>query len=376
MATTANTPFDRDRARSRAPEPASGRETTDVRGRESTARRTLITTAVAVAVVVGAIALWKLRVLVALIFVAITLAAAMRPGVEALARRRVPRPVGVLLHYAVFLAILAGFLSFVVPHLITEVQAAIDAAQSTNHGGGFRGKLLDAVQQRLDHLPSAGKLVHPALTIGETALKVLVGILFTLATAAYWIFERDAAVDLATSMLPRPKRKKVRDTWELIDLKLGAFVRGQILLLGIAATLISTAFYLVGEPYWLLLGILIALFEIVPVVGPLIGVILAVAAGLTVGWHTAAYAAGALLLIRVTQDYVINPRVMGGVVGLSPLIVIVAVSVVGLLFGGFYVLLAVPLTSLVVTVFDVAVRGVEPTEEEVPTVLLSAGDSE
>ena len=333
-------------------------------------------TVVAVAVVVGAIALWKLRVLIALIFVAMTLAAAMRPGVEKLARRRVPRSVGVLLHYAVFLAILAGILSFVVPHLVTEVQAAINAAQSNNHGGGFRGKLLDAVQQRLDNLPSAGKLVHPALTIGETALKVLVGILFTFATAAYWIFERDRAVDLLTSMLPRPKRKKVRDTWELIDLKLGAFVRGQILLLGIAATLISTAFWLVGEPYWLLLGILIALFEIVPVVGPLIGVVLAIGAGLTVGWHTAAYAAGALLLIRVMQDYVINPRVMGGVVGLSPLIVIVAVSVVGLLFGGFYVLLAVPFTSLVVTVFDVAVRGVEPTEEEVPTVLLSAGDSE
>ena len=344
--------------------------------RESTARRTLIATLVAVAVVVGAFALWKLRILIALIFVAMILAAAMRPGVERLARRRVPRVVGVLLHYAVALALLAGFLSFVVPHLITEVQAAISAANSGNHGGGFRGRALDMLQQRLNNLPSANRIVHPALAVGETALKVLIGILFTFASAAYWVFERDAAVDLVTSALPRPKRKKVRDTWELIDLKLGAFVRGQILLITIAATMISTALWIVDEPYWLLLGISIAFLEIVPVVGPLLGLILAIGAGLTVSWQTAAYAGGALLLIRVLQDYVINPRVMGGVVGLSPLIVIVAVSVVGILFGGFYVLLAVPLASLVVTVVDVAFRGREPTEEEVPAVLLSADDSE
>jgi predicted PurR-regulated permease PerM len=241
---------------------------------------------------------------------------------------------------------------------------------------GLKGRLLDALQRKLNELPHAGQLLHAGVTAGEEAVKVLVGILFTLATAGYWVFERDRFIDFVTSFVARPKRKKVRDTWVLIDLKLGAFVRGQILLVSLVATVVSTAFFFVGEPYWLLIGIAVALLEIVPVVGPLAALGLAVAAGATDSWHTAALAGGALLVVRLVQDYIVNPRVLGGVVGLSPLLVLVAVSVVGVLLGPFYVLIAVPLASLLATVVDVVFRGVEPAEEDVPTVLFSAKDTE
>ena len=101
--------------------------------------------------------------------------------------------------------------------------------------------------------------MHPALSVGEQALKVLVGILFTFAVAAYWIFERERTVDLVTSFLPRPKRKTVRDTWTLIDQKLGAFVRGELVLIAFVSTLASIALGLVGEPYWLLIGIAVGI---------------------------------------------------------------------------------------------------------------------
>jgi predicted PurR-regulated permease PerM len=356
----------------RKPEPAA-------RAREpgeSIARRALIATAVAVGVVALALALWKLKLVVALVFVAMTWAAAMRPGVEWLRRHGVPRAAGVLLHYLVLLGLIALFLAFVVPQLVREVEAALATGPTNPHPGGVKEQILNGIQRRLDHLPSVGKLVHPALSAGAEALKILVGVFFTFATAAYWVFERDRFIDFVTSFLARPKRKTVRDTWELIDLKLGAFVRGQLLLIGIVATVVSTAFFLVGEPYWLLLGICVALLEIIPVVGPLAALILAVAAGLTVSVHTALLAGAALLLIRVAQDYVINPRVLGGAVGLSPLLVLIAVSVVGIVLGPFYVLIAVPLTSLLVTVMDVVVRDVDPAEAEVPTVIFSAKDAE
>lgn len=335
---------------------------------ESIARRAMIATAAAVGVVVLALALWKLRLIVTLVFVAITWAAAMRPGVEWLRQRGIPRGVGVLIHYAVLLGLVALFLAFVVPQLVGEVQAALSATPSA-HPHGVKEQILSGLQRRLGHVPSIGKLVHPALTAGEEALKVIVGIFFILATAAYWVFERDSFIDFVTSFIPRPKRKKVRDTWQLIDLKLGAFVRGQLLLIGIVATIVSTAFFFIGEPYWLLIGISVALLEIVPVVGPLAALILTVGAGLTDSYHTAALAGGALLILRVVQDYVINPRVLGGVVGLSPLLVLIAVSIVGVVLGPFYVLISVPLASLLVTVMDVVVRDVDPAEAEVPTVL-------
>jgi predicted PurR-regulated permease PerM len=330
---------------------------------------------VAVSVIVSALALWKLRLVITLMFLAVTIAAAMRPSVDWLAARRIPRVVGVLLHYLVLLALIALFLSFVVPELITQVENAL-AATKGHHGGGVKGKILDAIQTRLQHLPSADKLLHPALSIGQEAFEVLIGIVFTFASAAYWLFERDEAVDLVTSLIARPKRKKVRDTWYLIDKKLGAFVRGQLLLIGFVATVASLAFWIVGEPYFLLVGIAVGVLELVPVVGPLVAIVLAAGAGLTASWHVAAYAAAVLLAIRLLEDYLVTPRVLGGAVGLSPLVVLVSVSMTGILLGPFYVLIAVPVASLLVTLIDVIVRDMDPARADVPAVLFPAEDSE
>ena len=70
------------------------------------------------------------------------------------------------------------------------------------------------------------------------------------------------------------------------------------------------------------------------------------------------------------------PKVLGEAVGLSPLLVLISVTAVGILFGGFAIVLAVPLVAVLVTVLDVVVRDVDPAEEEVPTVLFPAKDAE
>jgi predicted PurR-regulated permease PerM len=152
-------------------------------------------------------------------------------------------------------------------------------------------------------------------------------------------------------------------------------VRGELVLIAFVSTLASVALSLVGEPYWLLIGIAIGILEIVPVVGPLAALALAVGAGLTVSWTTAVLAGSALLVIRLTEDYLVTPRVLGGAVGLSPLLTLVAVSVTGVLLGGFYVLLSVPIASLLATVVDVSLRGVDPADVEVPTVLFPSQDT-
>ena len=149
------------------------------------------------------------------------------------------------------------------------------------------------------------------------------------------------------SLLPRRKRKVVRDTWDLIDLKLGAFVRGELLLIALVATALSLAFWAIGLPYWLLVGIFAGIVEIVPVVGPLAAGAVAVAVGATVSWHTAILAGVAVLVVRLLEDYIVIPRVLGHAVGLSPLLVLVSVTSVTVLFGGFAILFAVPIAAVV-----------------------------
>jgi predicted PurR-regulated permease PerM len=341
------------------------------------ARKALIATVVAVGVVACALALWKVRLVIALLFLALTISAALRPGVEWLHGHRVPRPAGVMLHYLGLFAVIGLLLWLIVPRAIDQVQSAIgtvptshvELKQAEANTSGIKRQFLIGLDHKLQHLPTGTALIHPAVSITTTALEVLVGIFFTFAVAAYWIFERDRAEELVLSFLPRRKRKLVRDTWRLIDGKLGAFVRGQLIMIAFVSTVLSVSFWLIGLPYWLLLGVFAGIVEMVPVVGPLAAGVLAVGVALTQSWQMAVLAAVAVYGLRLLQDYVINPNFMGHAVGLSPLIVLVTVSVVGILFGGLYVVLSVPLAAVLTTLVDVFVRDRDPAKEDVPAVL-------
>jgi predicted PurR-regulated permease PerM len=176
--------------------------------------------------------------------------------------------------------------------------------------------------------------------------------------------------------LPPQHARTVRDTWDLIDLKLGAYVRGQALLILLVATVLSLAFWAIGLPYWILVGTFAGIVEIVPVIGPLAAGAVAVGVGLTESWQVALAAGLAVLAVRLLEDYVVIPRVLGDAVGLTPLVVLVSVTATGILFGGFAVILAIPLAAVAATLVDVVVRDRDPAEEDIPTVLFPAKDAE
>jgi predicted PurR-regulated permease PerM len=348
-----------------------------------TARKAFVVTIVAVAVVAVSLALWELKIVIALVFLGFIVAAAMRPGVDRLAEHHVPRPLGVALHYLVLLGAIALLLWLAVPRAIDQVDQAIGGVptsqqqldQKAKHSTGIKHQFFVGLQKRLGKLPSAGSVIHRTVTIGSKALEALVGVFFVFATAAYWIFERERAMGFVGSLLPRRHRRTARDTWMLIDAKLGAYVRGTLMLVVFVATVLSLAFWAIGVPFWLLLGVFAGVVEIVPIIGPLIAGVVAVGVGLTASWQVALYAGIAVLAVRQFEDYVVIPRVMGHVTGLSPLVVLVSVSAIGLLFGGFYVLLATPFAALIATLVDVIVRDKDPAEEDLPTVLFAKESS-
>jgi predicted PurR-regulated permease PerM len=346
-----------------------------------TARRAATATLAALAIVVVALALWKIRIVIALLFLGFVIASAMRPSVEWLNRRaRLPRGAGVVLHYVAFFGAIAVFLYLVVPVAVTQIDRAVGPVPTSTtefhhavvHSHGFRHEVLAAIQRELRHLPSGTSLLHPAISATKTAFEVVIGIVFMFAVGAYWIFERDGAIALVQTMVPRKHRRVTRDTWVLIDKKLGAFVRGQFLLVLIVALLLSLAFWLDGEPYWLLVASFAGLVELVPIVGPLAAGALAVAVGLTAGWMVAVGAGIAVLVLRQLEDYVIAPRVMGHAVGLSPLVVLVSVVATGYLLGAVYVLIAIPIASVLATLIDVVIRDRDPADEDSPAVLFAS----
>jgi predicted PurR-regulated permease PerM len=342
-----------------------------------TARRTAVATLIVIALVAAALALWKLKLIIALLFLGFTIAAAMRPAVDWLHERRVPRAVGILLHYLLLAGLVGLLLWLIVPRATNQIQAAIGTLpNATKHSTGFKHALLAGLDKRLRHLPSGSALIHPAVSLSLKAFEVFIGIFLMLSVAAYWVVERDRFVDFVTSLFARPKRKRIRDTWALIDAKLGAFVRGQLILIALVSTVLSGLLFGIGLRYWLLVGVFGGIVEFVPVIGPLSAGVVAIGVGATQSLHTALAAAACVLGLRLAEDYLISPRILGGVTGLSPLVVIISATAAGVLFGAFAVVVAVPLAVLIVTIIDVTVIGKDPADEEKPAMLFTAKESE
>jgi predicted PurR-regulated permease PerM len=349
------------------------------------ARKAFVAALIVVGVVAITLALWKLRVVIALLFLAFIIAAAMRPGVDWLHRYRIPRGIGILAHYLALIAAVGLLIWFVVPRAIAQIQEAVpttsELRQQARESTGIKQRVLLGLEQRLEDvrledLPSASAVIGRAADLTRSAFAVLIGIVFTLASAAYWIFERERTMGLVLSLVPPRRRRVIRDTWNLIDLKLGAYVRGQLLLVVLVAFVLSLSFWLIGLPFWLLIGAFAGIVELVPVIGPLSAGAIAIAVGFTDSWQTALAAGVVVLVVRLIEDYTVIPRVLGGAVGLTPLTVLVAVSSVAILFGPATVLLAIPFAAVLATLVDVIIRGKEPAAEEIPAVLFPAKDVE
>jgi len=323
-------------------------------------------TAAAATVAVGAFAfgLWAVRSVVILLLLALTFAAAIRPGVEWMERHRIPQPAAILAFFVATGAVFVLFVWAAVPPAVHEIETALQQhltdGKTVGDSTGIRGDVLRWLDHYVGNLPSAREMLHPVATYGHKATHTIVVLFFTLAATWYWVAERDRMIELLTSLAPESKRSKARRTFLAIDTRLGTYTRLKFLMIFAVGAVLAIGFYLVGLKYWLLAGGFVSLVEIIPVIGPLVGGIFVIAVGLPQSLHVALLALLVLVAVREFQSYVVNPHVMGHSVGLSPLVTLVSVSVVSILFGPFAVILAVPFTSAVATLIDVFVLDHEP----------------
>jgi predicted PurR-regulated permease PerM len=314
------------------------------------------------ALVIGYVAFAAIDVLF-LVFLAILLGAGLEPVVGWL-RSHLPigRAVAILGVYAVFLAVVVLVCLIIIPAAVVEVQLVVsrlpafldtlrhaaDALRPTALADGLNA-LIDQVEQALHPAaPDAGTVVN----LGLVAASAVAAVVTLLTLVFFWLTERSRLQRYVLAFLPEPRRAGIRDGWNEVETRLGLWVRGQLILMGTIGLMTGVAYSLLGLPAALLLALIAAIAEIVPIAGPLIGAIPALLVATTVSMETALFTLAVYVALQFIEGNVLVPIVMRNAIGLSPFLVAISL-LTGFTAGGpLGAIVAVPAVAAIEAILE------------------------
>jgi predicted PurR-regulated permease PerM len=366
---------------------ALGTATTSASGTEQRTSFTLSSWALArytlvVALTLGSLyMLWAIQEVVLLLVLAILLATAIEPLVNGLRRGPFNRGQGIIIVYTTIFTVLLLAGLVVVPSLMSQGAQLIDALP------GYVISLRQLVEQaeprplRLvllrawnDVEPAILRSVQEPTTVAEPERLRAVGGAFAhsllsfitvFLLAFYWLTERAAIKRGALRLVAPQQARRVNDTWRDVEDRLGAWVRGQLLVMFALACMAGVAFVSLGLPNPLLLAALAGLFEIVPMIGPFLAFLPALLVALTVDPFKALMLLVVAIVIQQVEGNVLVPRIMSRTIGVSPLTVILGILIGSILYGAAGAFLAVPVAAAIQVILNHTLRPAleEPTDE-------------
>jgi predicted PurR-regulated permease PerM len=342
--------------------------------------------AIGVAIVVGVLALaWAASTVLLFVFVAIILASGLQPIIAWL-RGRVPigRGAAILLVYGMFLLAVVAMALVVVPAAIAQLERTLTALppffdRTREWAGTLRpsalatavGGVVDAAARALKppDLVSDGEIV---VEVGTTVAGAVMAVLTLLTVVYFWLTEHARLQRYVLAFLPQHRRASARDIWNQAETRLGMWVRGQLILMATLGLATGVTYSLLGVPSAILLALLAALAEGIPIVGPLLGAIPAVVVAATVSPELALAVVGLYIVIQFIEGNILVPIVMRNTVGISPFLVIFSV-LAGAAAGGFAgALLAVPIAATA----EILLEGLQAREVPVAQDPASVPDRE
>lgn len=291
----------------------------------------------------------------------------LNPLVNYFESRRIPRVVGAFLAFAFFVAVIVAGFSLLVPAIRNQAEAFAsslpetydvvltwidDVAERFNIDvdltqGAIAEWLADpanqeTIQQVVGNFGSLGGRLVRGVAEGLAVL-VLAPLL-----ALYMLIDLRRGKALAVELTPPRHREEAVYVASAVATALGSFVRGQLLVAFIVGVASSIGLWLLGIPFWLIIGILAGILNLIPFAGPVVGGALAAIVALLDGSvGKALLAIVVFTLIQQVDNHVITPLVQRARVQLSPMVIVLALIVGGSLAGLLGVLVAVPLTAAV-----------------------------
>ncbi len=295
--------------------------------------------------------LWVIRDVLLLFLIAVIIASAIDPVADFLQKRRIPRVLSVLFVYVLFLGTIAlvGFL------LVPPMTEQFNQIRNQDVYETFTSKI-GVYRESLSH-SSIGRSIDNSLkeiannlggTLFQTTKGVLTGIvsiITVLVISFYLAIEENGMKNFVKHLAPYKYQAYITRLVNKIQLKMGAWVLGQLILSAVIFGLVFIGLVILKVKFALVLALLAGLFEIVPYIGPFISGAVAIFFAFL---QSPALALAVLILWIVTQQlegHVIVPIVMSRSVGLNPVLIILGILIGGTLGGLVGTLIAIPVIS-------------------------------
>ncbi|MFH0804340.1 MAG: AI-2E family transporter [Candidatus Zambryskibacteria bacterium] len=310
---------------------------------------------------------YYLRDVVLVVLLAVIIASAIEPGTQWFLRRRVPRILAVLLIYFVAVMVLVMMFYFLFLPLLNQSATFLSTLP------GYLGELQvwnplqnnellssSPAIQGFSKTFSLSQIVEQINTtvssfsegFFSTASTVFGGILsflLVIVLSFYLSVESDGVSNFLRIVTPAKNEKYILGLWKRSQHKIGLWMQGQVVLAVIIAILVFLGLTLLRVDNALLLAVLAGMFEIIPLFGPILAAIPAVTLALvTGGMAPALLVVGLYIIIHQFENQLIYPLVVRKIVGVPPLISILAL-IVGFKLAGFVgLLISVPLATMLI----------------------------
>ncbi len=293
-------------------------------------------------------ALFLAREALIILFLAIIVSSALDGPVSWLQRKKIPRILGTLLIFIAVLTLLAFLLYTLIPIAIFELQNFLENIKKMEIPvfGSLNTSQFIAIDKYLANLGNLANLLFSGgasfLNVVAAAFGNLALILATLILSFYLTVNQAGVEKFLRTVLPIIHEEYVINIYLRARNKLGLWLRGQIFLMLIVGAVTSLSLWILGVKYSLILGILAGVLEIVPIVGPIFAGTLAFLVAISESWILGLYVVILFLVIQQLENHVLVPLVMKKTVGISPVVVVIALLAGSQIAGLVGIILAVP----------------------------------
>jgi len=324
----------------------------------------------AILIVLLFVLLYMLRDLVLVLLTAVVIASSIEPATRWLGKYKIPRIPAVLFMYLFVIGLFAGLLYFFIPPILNEASGLVSSIPQyvesiklyspvDNLGLSGADGLVGGISESISLKDAVVNLQKMATSLSGGAFQTVSSIfggvfsfILIIIISFYFSVQERGIENFLQIITPVKHEKYVVDLWKRSQAKIGKWMQGQLLLGVLIGILVYLGLTVLGVEYAMTLALLAAIAELIPVFGPILAAVPAVALGFMDSVTLGFMVAGFYVIIQQFENHLIYPLVVRKVVGVPPLLVILSLIVGAKLAGFLGIILSVPIAAAIIEFTD------------------------